>query len=95
MVNSDQRVREDVSQALEGVPGVDVGNIELSVAEGVVTLSGTVPDAETWHRAQSAVAAVEGVRRVDNTLRLSEGRLNEALNDLSAAGAPGTRRTEG
>ena len=94
MVNSDERVREDVSQVLEGTRGVDVGNIELSVAEGVVTLTGTVEDAETWHRAQSAVAGVPGVRRVDNKLRLSEGRLNEALNDLSAAGT-GSTRTKG
>ena len=94
MVNSDERVREDVSQALEGVPGVNAGKIELSVAEGVVTLTGTVEDAETWHRAQSAVAGVPGVGRVDNKLRLSEGRLNEVLNDLSAAGT-GSTRTKG
>ena len=86
MVSSDERVREDVSRVLEGVRGVDVGNVELSVAEGVVTLTGTVEDADTWHRANSAVAGVPGVSRVDNQLRLSEGRLNEALNDFSATG---------
>jgi osmotically-inducible protein OsmY len=94
MANPDERVREDVGDVLARLPGIDVGNIELQVAEGVVRLTGTVENPQAWHDAQTAIAKVPGVRRVDNQLRLSEGRLNEALNDLSATGTGTTRRTE-
>ena len=94
MANSDQRVREDVVDVLKHLQGVDIGDIELQVADGVVTLSGTVDNPKVWHDTQTAVASVPGVKRVENGLRLSEGRLNEALNDVSATGAgttPGGR----
>ena len=83
---NDQRVREDVVGVLRGLPGIDMGDIELRVAGGVVTLMGTVANPEMWHRADNAVASVAGVNRVDNQLRLSEGKLNELLNDFSATG---------
>jgi osmotically-inducible protein OsmY len=86
MVNSDERVREDVVAVLKRQPGVDIGDIELQVAQGVVTLTGTVADPGKWHETEKAIEKVPGVERVDNQLRLSEGRLNEALNDFSATG---------
>ena len=94
MANSDQRVREDVVGVLKAIPGIDIGDVELRVAEGVVTLMGTVANPELWHRADNAVATVPGVKRVDNQLRLSDGKLNELLNDFSATGTATTRRTE-
>jgi osmotically-inducible protein OsmY len=87
MTNSDQLVRENVVDVLKRQPGVDIGDIELHVAQGVVTLTGTVDNPEVWHQTEKAIEKVPGVQRVDNQLRLSEGRLNEALNDFSASGA--------
>jgi osmotically-inducible protein OsmY len=86
MVNSDERVREDVVAVLKRQPEVDIGDIELQVAQGVVTLRGTVDNPQVWHETEKAIEGVPGVQRVDNQLRLSQGRLNEALNDLSATG---------
>ena len=94
MTNSDERVREDVVDVLKRQPGVDIGDIELQVAQGVVTLTGTVDNPQLWHETEKAIERVPGVQRVDNRLRLSQGRLNEALNDFSATGAgttPGGR----
>jgi osmotically-inducible protein OsmY len=87
MTNSDELVRENVVDVLKRQPGVDIGDIDLHVEQGVVTLTGTVDNPQVWHETEKAIEGVPGVQRVDNQLRLSEGRLNEALNDFSATGA--------
>jgi osmotically-inducible protein OsmY len=87
---TDEHVREEVSRVLERLPGIDVGNIELQVAEGLVTLTGTADDLGARRRAEVLIRAIPGVRSVDNGIRESEGRLSEALNDLSATGTGST-----
>jgi hypothetical protein len=73
---SDERLREDASEALARHGDVDASEIELRVAEGEVTLDGTVPDRRTKWLAEDCVLAVSGVRDVQNNLRIvdSQGR---------------------
>ena len=49
-------------------PLVHTGHIDLSVAEGVVTLSGYVTSIAQTDAARNAAARVKGVARVVNTL---------------------------
>jgi osmotically-inducible protein OsmY len=83
---SDERVREDVGDALERHGEIDASDIELHVAEGVVTLTGLVEDRRMLALAVQVVEAVPGVKRVDNQMRVSQGRLDNVLNDFSATG---------
>lgn len=83
---SDERIREDVGDALERHPDIDASDIELQVTDGVVVLSGTVEDRRTKRLAEDVVDAIPGVRDVDNQLRISHGRLDEVLEDFSATG---------
>lgn len=67
-------VRHDLAQ--NQVPGA----IDVAVSEGIATLSGTVPDADSKQRAERVADDVRGVDRVVNNLRTS-----------IAADAPGPR----
>jgi osmotically-inducible protein OsmY len=83
---SDERIREDVGDALESHPEIDASDVELMVEDGVVTLSGIIADARARTLAEKAAAAVSGVRSVVNRLRVSRGRLDDVLSDFGARG---------
>lgn len=62
----DEKITADVEQALRAnVPGT----IQVSTRDRVVSLSGTVPDTAARERAAQIAMDVDGVARVDNTLR--------------------------
>jgi hypothetical protein len=68
-VRSDQRIHEDVCEALAGLD-VDLGDVEVSVSHGEVSLSGTVDDRLSRYRLEQRTLAVRGVKEIDNKLRL-------------------------
>jgi hypothetical protein len=86
---SDERIRETVSERLEDDHDVDASDIEVRVADGVVTLTGTVRDRWQKRRAEDIVETLGGVRDVQNELRLA----NDAGDSDSAPAASG--RTTG
>ena len=69
-VRSDDRIREDISDRLTEDWDVDASEIEVIVAGGEVTLSGTVDARETRRRAEDIAEAVSGVNHVQNNLRV-------------------------
>jgi hypothetical protein len=71
-----------VADANEAIMGEQVaGNIQVVSNDGVVTLTGTVPNSAAKERAAEIVGAVDGVDRVINNLRTAAG-------DSPAAAAP-------
>jgi hypothetical protein len=83
---SDERIREDVNEALFRDEHVDATEIEIEVLEGEVTLSGTVDSREARRMAEDCVWNVSGVRNVTNTIRLE----SDKHGDPSKRGATGT-----
>ena len=67
---SDETIREDVSEALYRNSEVDASEIEVYVAEGRVTLKGTVKDRNQKKMAELAIENLAGVDDVFNELRL-------------------------
>lgn len=67
---SDEIIREDVSEALYRNSEVDASDIEVFVADGRVTLKGTVKDRRQKKMAESAIEDLAGVDDVYNELRL-------------------------
>jgi osmotically-inducible protein OsmY len=62
----DEKITADVEASLRAnVPG----EIQVSTRQGVVTLSGTVPDASARTHAAELAKKTAGVERVDNNLR--------------------------
>jgi hypothetical protein len=68
---SDERIREDVCEALTEDELIDASNIEVAVQDCEVTLSGTVNSREQKRRAEDVIDEISGVRDVNNALRIA------------------------
>jgi osmotically-inducible protein OsmY len=71
-VRSDERIREDVSDRLTDNPILDASGIEVSVANGEVTLSGSVDSRYSKRLAEDIAEEVSGARHVQNNLRVRQ-----------------------
>jgi hypothetical protein len=69
---SDERIREDVNERLTDHPELDASEIEVSVEDGIVTLSGTVDDRRDKRLAEDIAESVSGVQDVTNNIRVSQ-----------------------
>ena len=67
----DERIREQISDALSGHLRLDAGDIDVEVEDGEVTLSGTVDSREMKTLAEDICDAVQGVTDVTNLLRVA------------------------
>ena len=71
MSRSDAQIHKDVVSELAYEPSVDTSRIAVAVADGIVTLSGSVPNFfEKW-RSENAVKRVSGVQGVADELSVS------------------------
>ncbi|MGE0314920.1 MAG: BON domain-containing protein [Lautropia sp.] len=66
---SDTVVTAKVKSVLMAMDGIEGARVSVSTREGVVTLTGSLPDAAQVARAVELVSGVEGVRRVENRLK--------------------------
>jgi osmotically-inducible protein OsmY len=69
---SDQRISDDVHDALTDDPYLDATEVSVTVASCEVTLTGVVADREAKHRAERIVERVSGVDHVQNNLRIGQ-----------------------
>jgi hypothetical protein len=70
---SDDRIREEVCDCLSDDPHIDASEIEVSVNNGEVTLSGSVSDRNAKRHAEDIIEHLSGVKHVQNNLRMSQG----------------------
>jgi osmotically-inducible protein OsmY len=63
-IKTDSQLQSDVTQELKWDPRVTHEHIGVSVSDGIVTLSGTVPSFFEKSQAESAAQRVEGVKAV-------------------------------
>lgn len=68
-VRSDERVFEDVCEALTQQDAVDASDITVKVDAGMVTLDGSVATAHMKELAEEAIVDLPGVKSVRNMLR--------------------------
>lgn len=68
---ADERILEDVNEALTRHPHVDATDVVVSVDGGEVTLSGQVEDRRQKRLAERVAERVEGVRDVHNRIRIA------------------------
>ncbi len=68
---SDERIREDVCEMLSDDPYLDASNMEVTVKECEVTLSGAVNSREDKRRAEHLAERISGVKDVHNSLRVA------------------------
>jgi osmotically-inducible protein OsmY len=90
---SDERIREDVSDRLTDDPYIDASEIEVSVSNREVTLSGSVDSREARRRAEDIAESVGGVTHVQNNLRVGQGTSGGTASTMglgTTGGATGT-----
>ena len=69
---TDERIREDVRERLMTIRNVDANAVDVEVAEGVVTLSGSVPGDHASRAVEDLCNLVRGVKDVRNHLRVGQ-----------------------
>lgn len=77
---SDERIKEDVCEALYRSYDVDASSIDVIVKEGCVTLKGSVESREAKRAAERCVEDLSGVDDVQNELRVNRqsGSINSS-----------------
>lgn len=83
---SDERIKEEVSEALSRHGDVDASEVEVAVKDGEVTLTGTVDSREAKRAAEQAAEDCDGVKDVHNQLRVQA-----ATNDRHQSGSGNTQ----
>lgn len=68
---SDDKIKDDIEEKLYHDSFIDASDIEVSVSDGDVTLSGTVDNKQTKRRAEDCADRVTGVKDVSNHLRIN------------------------
>ncbi|WP_244610352.1 CBS domain-containing protein [Microvirga pakistanensis] len=92
---SDDRIREDVSERLGDDVRVDASEIEVTVQNREVTLTGTVRDRNEKRWAEDIAESVSGVTHVQNNLRVGQRQGEhatgtEAGDAVAMSGNPGS-----
>lgn len=67
---ADERIREDVCDRLTDDAHIDASEIEVKVADGEVTLSGTLRSRNAKRRSEHVAEQVRGVKDVHNLIRV-------------------------
>lgn len=85
---SDERIKEDINDRLSDDPFIDASDIEVTVTNGEVTLTGTVEERSNKRRAEDLAENVSGVKNVENRIRVGS-------TSSSTSGTPSTSSMEG
>jgi hypothetical protein len=85
---SDARILEDVNDRLTEDWYLDASDIEVTAANGEVTLSGSVDSRDDKRRAEGLAESVSGVRDVQNNLRIQEGMSTAIGSTRTATNEP-------
>jgi hypothetical protein len=78
---ADERILDDVHKRLEDDWEVDASDIEVTVKDGEVVLSGFVNERFEKRRAEDVVESISGVKQVENRIK-KKARFNRAFLDL-------------
>ena len=92
---TDDRIRDDINDRLMEDWGVDATDIEVSVAAGEVTLSGSVDGRDSKRRAEDLAADVLGVKDVQNNLRVRRIDPFASSREVGAGSQTGTQTGTG
>lgn len=90
---SDERIREDVCEALEQHPSVDASEIDVAVKDGIATLTGTIQSRQMKRQAEECVEGVRGISDVKNELRVDTMTASQGVTSETSATEAGSRST--
>lgn len=82
---SDDRIKEDINDRLSDDPFVDASDIDVTVSNGEVSLTGSVDHRSTKRRAEDLAEAVSGVKNVENRLRVTAPGQSSGMGSTSSS----------
>ncbi|WP_245986264.1 BON domain-containing protein [Azospirillum thermophilum] len=91
----DERIREDINDRLTDDPYVDASDIDVTVSNGEVTLSGHVDHRTVRRRAEDLAESVSGVTHVQNNLRVRQDTGSGSRQDMGLGSSTGGGSTSG
>jgi osmotically-inducible protein OsmY len=97
---SDDRIKEDINDRLSDDVFIDASEIDVTVSQGEVTLTGTVETRSAKRRAEDIAEEVSGVKNVENRLRLASssrtdmGTSSSSYSTGSTSTVTGTERSK-
>src|SRR5678809_1406093 len=89
---SDERIKEDVNDRLSDDYYVDASDVEVTVTNTEVTLTGTVNNRNDKRRAEDLAESVSGVSNVENRLRVKQ---QSGYGNYSTSGTGASMGTTG
>lgn len=92
---SDDRIRDDINDRLTDDNYLDASDIEVSVKDREVTLSGTVSDRNAKRRAEDVAESISGVSHVQNNIRVKSNTGTGSSTSASSAAATGSTAASG
>ena len=94
---SDERIKEDVNDRLSDDYYLDASDVEVTVTNTEVTLTGTVNNRNDKRRAEDLAESVSGVSNVENRLRVKQqsGYGNYSTSGTSTGASMGTGTATG
>jgi hypothetical protein len=86
---ADSRIEEDACEALYHHGQIDASNIEVSVQNGEITLTGTVETRQEKRLAEDALESISGVKDITNQLRVqpSQGHFANPRHQQNVQGS--------
>lgn len=78
---ADDDIRKDACELLTRHGGIDASDINVSVHNGDITLSGNVPDKHMRREAEDALEGMSGVKDVNNQLRINNRPAYDSMRD--------------
>jgi len=86
-VRSDERIRDDINDRLTDDGYVDASDIEVTVANREVTLSGMVDSRMAKRRAEDIAEGISGVSNVQNNLRVRQESGGSSYSSSTTTGS--------
>jgi hypothetical protein len=83
---SDDRIHEEIHDAIQRDPRIDAGDVTLEVKDGKVTLYGSVAHRQMKHWIEDIAAECHGVSDVENKLTVSLAAASPADRAISPRG---------
>ena len=84
MKKTDENIKEDLIEKLKWEPNVSETDIGVTVHDGIVTPTGTVPNFSEKHSAEQAALRVSGVRAVTEEIKVKlSGSIKKDDADIS------------
>lgn len=91
---SDERIKEEVSEALYRDNSVDASEIEVAVQDGEVTLTGIIANRRMKRLAEDCIENISGVTDIHNEIRVQSPEGRTSSNSDESSGADRTERPD-